>query len=134
MAPQLPTISPEKFTEALAGALSFPPKISAAAELLAEPERIFEEQAAAAGLPVPTGPTRMLAQALSGIEATLPTFAPLGLPAPPVAPTPVQTVPTVPATPPTTPPAGVSLGEAEKVEVGRPTPTRAREKIEIIEV
>ena len=125
MAPQLP--APEKFTEALAGALSFPPKISAIAELLAEPERIFEEQAAAMGFPVPTGPTRMLAQALSGIEATLPTFAPPGFPTP--------TAPTAP----TAPPAGgagqgVSLGEAEKVEVGRPTPTRAREKIEIIEV
>ena len=44
MAPQLPIpeIKPEKFTEALTGALSFPPKISAIAELLAEPERIFE--------------------------------------------------------------------------------------------
>ena len=127
MAPQLPTISPEKFTEALAGALSFPPKISAAAELLAEPERIFEEQAAAMGFPVPTGPTRMLAQALSGIEATLPTFAPPGFPAP--------TAPTVPTAPPTGGAGqGVSLGEVEKVEVERPAPTRAREKIEIIEV
>ncbi|MCD6197282.1 MAG: hypothetical protein J7K15_01735 [Deltaproteobacteria bacterium] len=120
MAPQLPT--PEKFTEALAGALSFPPKLSAIAELLAEPERIFEEQAAAMGLPVPTGPMRTLAQTLSGIEATLPT---LTLP-----------VPTAPTTP-TTPPAGVSLGETEKVEVSQPKPTpttRARERIEIIEV
>jgi len=125
MAPQLP--APEKFTEALAGVLSFPPKLSAVAELLAEPERIFEEQAAAMGFPVPTGPTRMLAQALSGIEATLPTFAPPGFPAP--------TAPTAP----TAPPAGgagqgVSLGEPEKVEVEKPAPTRARERIEIIEV
>ena len=127
MAPQLP--APEKFTEALAGALSFPPKLSAVAELLAEPERIFEEQAAAMGFPVPTGPTRMLAQALSGIEATLPTFA---LPGFPALPTPIT--PTAPTTPSAPAPSGISLGEVEKVEVERPSVTRARERVEIIEV
>ena len=125
MAPQLPTIAPEKFTEALAGALSFPPKISALAELLAEPERIFEEQAAAMGLPVPTGPTRMLAQTISGIEATLPALALPGFPTP--------TAPTTPTAPPVGAGQGVSLGEAEKVEIERPAP-RTRERIEIIEV
>jgi len=131
MAPQLPIpeIKPEKFTEALTGALSFPPKVSAIAELLAEPERIFEEQAASAGLPVPTGPTRMLAQALSGIEATLPTFA---LPGFPALPTPIT--PTAPTTPSAPAPSGISLGEVEKVEVERPAVTRARERVEIIEV
>jgi len=121
-----PEIRPERVIEAFA---SFPPKLSVAAELLAEPERIFEEQAAAMGLPVPTGPTRMLAQALSGIEATLPAFAPPGFPAP--------TAPTTPAPiTPTAPPAGgagqgVSLGEVEKVEIERPS--RTRERIEIVE-
>jgi len=129
MAPQLPIpgVEPEKFTETLTGALSFPPKISAAAELLAEPERIFEEQATVMGLSVPTGPARMLSQTISGIEATIPTSAP---PVPFAAPAAPPTAPTVP-TPPA--PTGVSLGEAEKVEVGKPAP-RTRERIEIIEV
>jgi len=126
MAPQLP--SPEKLAEIL---LSFPPKLSEIGELLGVPEELFEEQASAMGIPVPAGPARTLAQALSGIEATLPAFALPGFPAP--------TAPTTPAPiAPTAPPAGgagqgVSLGEAEKVEIERPSRTRTRERIEIVE-
>jgi len=130
---QFPEFGPEKITEALA---SFPPKLSVAAELLAEPEKLFEEQASAMGIPVPAGPARTLAQALSGIEATLPAFTPPAF-TPPGFPAP--TAPTTPTpTAPTAPPAGgagqgVSLGEVEKVEIERPSRTRTRERIEIVE-
>jgi len=117
-----PEIKPEKVIEAFA---SFPPKLSVAAELLAEPERIFEEQASAMGISVPPGPAKTLTQMLQGIEATLPAFAPPGFPAP--------TSPTTPTTPPAGGGQGVSLGEAEKVEIEKPTATRARERIEIVE-
>jgi len=103
-----------------------PPALSSIAEMFAEPERIFEEQAAAMGIPVPIGPAKTLAQVLSNIETALSPTPPT----PPTLPTPVQTIPTIPT--------GVSLGEPEKIEIGKPAPTPTRtkpkEKIEIIEV
>jgi hypothetical protein len=75
MAPQLPEFRPEKVAEAFA---AFPPKLSAIQEVLAEPERIFEEQVAATtGVSLPPGPNRMLLQLMQTIEAGAPAgFAP----------------------------------------------------------
>jgi len=122
MAPQLPEIRPEKIAEALT---SFPPKLSAAAELLAEPERVFEEQASAMGIAVPPGPTRTITQMLQGIESMMPE-----LPSLPSLPSftpsaPAQTVPSVPS-------GSESLGEVKKVEVEETKP-RARFGVEIVE-
>jgi len=77
MAPQLLEFKPEKVAEAFA---AFPPKLSALAEIFAAPEEVFEQQAAAAGVPVPPGPAKMTAQFMKSVESmapALPSFTPL---------------------------------------------------------
>ena len=69
-----PEFKPEKIAEALA---AFPPKLSAIQEVLATPEKVFEEQVAATtGVSLPPGPNRMLLQLMQAVEAGFPSFAP----------------------------------------------------------
>jgi len=120
MAPQFPEFRPEKVIE---GLTAFPPKLSILAEPLTAPEEMFEQQASAAGLPIPPGPTKMAMQFMQSIEAMA---LPMGF------------------GPPTGEPTGgggqgqgqeraaESLGEAKKVEVEM-TPKKSRLEIEILE-
>jgi len=65
---------PEKIPQALA---TFPPKLSAIQEVLATPEKVFEEQVATTtGVSLPPGPNRMLLQLMQTVEAGLLGFAP----------------------------------------------------------
>jgi hypothetical protein len=111
MAPQLPEFRPEKVAEALA---AFPPKLSALAEVLTAPEEMFEQQAAAAGVPVPPGPAKMAVQFMQSIESMAPA-APFGVP--------LSGQGTQQAE---------SLGEVKTVEV-QETPKRSRVEVEILE-
>jgi len=113
MAPQLPEFRPEKVAEAFA---AFPPKLSALAEIFAAPEEVFEQQAAAAGVPVPPGPAKMATQFMQGIESMA--MMPFGVPFREQ--TPAQTQ------------QAESLGEAKTLEV-QESPKKSRMEIEILE-
>lgn len=83
-----------------AGLSEFPPKISSLAELLTEPERMFEQTVASLGLPTLPGPATMVSQMLQGIESMAPKLSlpagpslqvgPVTLPAPSVSFSPEQ--------------------------------------------
>jgi len=109
-----PEFKPEKITEALA---AFPPKLSALAEIFTAPEEMFEQQASAAGVPVPPGPVKMAVQFMQGIEGVIPAGVPLA----PFGQTQEQTQS-----------SEVSLGEAKTLEI-KETPKRPRVNIEILE-
>ena len=111
-----PEFKPEKITEALA---AFPPKLSALAEIFTAPEEMFEQQASAAGVPVPPGPAKMAVQFMQGIESMIPA-TPFGAPF-------GQT-----QTQEQTLSSEESLGEAETLEI-KETPKRPRVDIEILE-
>ena len=116
-----PEFKPEKITEALA---AFPPKLSALAEIFTAPEEMFEQQASAAGVPVPPGPAKMTVQFMQGIESMIfavpfgaPSFgAPFGQ---------IQTQEQTQS-------SEVSLGEAKTLEI-KETPKRPRVNIDILE-
>jgi len=107
-----PEFKPEKITEALA---AFPPKLSALAEIFTAPEEMFEQQASAAGVPVPPGPAKMAVQVMQGIESMIPA-TPFGTPF-------EQTQ---------TQSSEVSLGEAKTLEI-KETPKKSRIEVEILE-